>query len=1229
MDDITPNGNCTLREAIQAANTDAAVDLCPAGSGTDVIDLTPGTYALTIPGPESGNTVSDLNVLDDLRINGNGATIDANALPSDRVIFIDGVSVEIVALTLTGGGTVGTPVFRGGGIQSRPGSILTLNDVTVTGNTASNGGGVFVGRTVADFTDVTIADNTASNGDAGGFFQGLGSVTIRDSLIRNNTSTSNGGGIHVEAGGTLEIFDSRIDNNSAFAGGGISQVQGTLTIRDSVVDNNSSTASVGGGIFVALAALDIENSTISNNDAGFDGGGISAQPGSSATIAASTITGNTAVRDGGGISSRGPNTLTITDSTIARNTAGRAGGGIGTTPSTSIITITGSTINDNVGSSIGGIWLNGGSLNVSNSTVSGNQASAGSNLPAGLGTVRGSATLDSVTIANNVHSVASGGGLRIESGTITNTLLNNNSPADCVIAFTPPPSGGNNLDSDGSCSLAGTGDISNGNANLGPLQNNGGPTETHALLTGSDAIDMGSTSLATDQRGVLRPVGLDSDIGAFESGVDIELVALQLRSVDPIDVDTAFDVFFDVTVENNAGVDPVDADVSVSLTAPPDCVVTAPGPQVATISGLNVPLDLTFAFGVICDQTSFHDFTGTASVFPVDPDLVELNLDNNDEGPVTITRPVIREVDGGVLSSVTRLFFGETSISVNEPVLGSIRSETANLRLSPDDPSDGVVFRITFDITAPPDCTVNGGATSTEFSFVLLAVDDSRFISAIPELQCSTPGFHTFTFESTLAPRDLHVIDINPLNDQGSGDLIVAVDAVDIELVALELRSIDPIDVNTAFDVFFDVTVENNAGVDPVDAGVSVSLTAPPDCVVTAPGPQTVTLSGPNVPVDLTLAVGVICSQPSFHDFTGTASVAPVDPDLVDGNLNNNDGGPVTITRPVNANPSLDADGDNIIDDVDVNPADPSNDSFSDVSLAGSTSGTITTRGDQLLLIRDDLDPVKGIRIAANPFSGPTPAQFSVCSNSATFALDAGDAATVTCGSVSIEVLVGTVQVEFLADDGSTATAELNQGDTLTFEPTTITFTAPESNPNTVVVLIDGVELTIEPNETVLPFSTFNAKLKIKRSPRADHDSFRLKGSFNLGAGSDGIDILHEDVVLQIGTYSTLIQAGFFEFKDRGRHGKYKFRGVIDGVNLKVVIKPQGDESYKLEARGKGADLSGTENPVLVTLAVGEDKGSVSVTAKIRDKKRSGGDDDSGSDDDDSGSDDDDSSSDD
>jgi len=81
------------------------------------------------------------------------------------------------------------------------------------------------------------------------------------------------------------------------------------------------------------------------------------------------------------------------------------------------------------------------------------------------------------------------------------------------------------LDSDGTCNLNAVGDKSNNqNANLGPLQINGGPTETHALLPGSDAIDMGDPTgckdhdgiiLTTDQRGFVRPISV-CDIGAYE-----------------------------------------------------------------------------------------------------------------------------------------------------------------------------------------------------------------------------------------------------------------------------------------------------------------------------------------------------------------------------------------------------------------------------------------------------------------------------------------------------------------------------------------------------------------------------------------------------------------------------------------------------------------------------------------------------------------------------------------
>jgi hypothetical protein len=95
-------------------------------------------------------------------------------------------------------------------------------------------------------------------------------------------------------------------------------------------------------------------------------------------------------------------------------------------------------------------------------------------------------------------------------------VADNPTGGDCSDTFT---SLGYNLDSDGTCALGAVGDISSGTANLGPLANNGGPTLTHALLIGSNAIDAvlaGCPPPATDQRGAGRPYGAACDIGAYE-----------------------------------------------------------------------------------------------------------------------------------------------------------------------------------------------------------------------------------------------------------------------------------------------------------------------------------------------------------------------------------------------------------------------------------------------------------------------------------------------------------------------------------------------------------------------------------------------------------------------------------------------------------------------------------------------------------------------------------------
>jgi hypothetical protein len=102
---------------------------------------------------------------------------------------------------------------------------------------------------------------------------------------------------------------------------------------------------------------------------------------------------------------------------------------------------------------------------------------------------------------------------------LANTIIAGNSDKDCDLS----PWGtlvtyGHNLDRDGSCQLTAPGDQPGTDPKLGPLQNNTGPTQTHALLQGSPAIDGGDNQYCPtiDQRGVPRPAGAACDIGAYE-----------------------------------------------------------------------------------------------------------------------------------------------------------------------------------------------------------------------------------------------------------------------------------------------------------------------------------------------------------------------------------------------------------------------------------------------------------------------------------------------------------------------------------------------------------------------------------------------------------------------------------------------------------------------------------------------------------------------------------------
>ena len=132
------------------------------------------------------------------------------------------------------------------------------------------------------------------------------------------------------------------------------------------------------------------------------------------------------------------------------------------------------------------------------------------------------------------------------------------------------------------------------------------------------------------------------------------------------------------------------------------------------------------------------------------------------------------------------------------------------------------------------------------------------------------------------------------------------------------------------------------------------------------------------------------------------------------------------------------------------------------------------------------------------------------------------------------------------------------------------------------------------------PFATFTATLKLKFGPRVN-DAFDLESKFALGAASNGIDPLTDNVTLELtggtGTFTTTIPAGSFT---KDKKGRFTFKGTVEGVKLDATLTPLGGQRYAFTAEGKHADLSGIANPVTITLTIGDDSGSTTVTAHFK-----------------------------
>jgi len=361
---------------------------------------------------------------------------------------------------------------------------------------------------------------------------------------------------------TVNIYGLTIANGNGFdpvpIGGGVQDFNSTLTISDCVFSNNA--AWYGGAIGNNTTALTVSNCVFWGNRAhSANGGAIYHSSAFPLNVAACTFSGNTATNGfGGAIHCAGD--ANVNNSTFSNNVAQSAGairndGGN--------FRLSGSTFVNNKAVGGGSIGQSGGaaflvtSSVISNCTFSGNTArgSGGalclSTNVSGLGFT---AEVSSVTITLNTADILGlggqfggfGGGVRVDgrsairfrNSIIASNLLGSTDVNGRDLSGTNFPSAGYNLvgKTNGATWLVATGDRLGSSASpinpmLGPLQNNGGPTWTHAPLSGSPAIDRGkSFGLATDQRGRVRPFDF-TNIANAADGSDIGAVEVQAPHV--------------------------------------------------------------------------------------------------------------------------------------------------------------------------------------------------------------------------------------------------------------------------------------------------------------------------------------------------------------------------------------------------------------------------------------------------------------------------------------------------------------------------------------------------------------------------------------------------------------------------------------------------------------------------------------------------------------------------
>lgn len=534
-----------------------------------------------------------------------------------------------------------------------------------------------------------------------------------------------------------------VDGNSIFS---------AVTNASVIVTNCTFTGHAGSAIlsFAPGVSLNISNSTFANNTQS----AIRTETwgSNSVTVTNCTFSGNSGIR-GAAIcllNQSGTGTLNVSNSTFSGNNVTQYGGAIyancvppdaGDPPSALSVTLTGSTFNNNSADWGGAylLWPEGGtsSSTVSNCTFSSNSAAS---YGGGIANISGVLGLDSVTFVGNQAGLG-GAASSFNPGssfTSRNSLYANNSSSDStgsLYILGGSSSQGYNIFSDSPSGFTATGDRKNQSAlagTLGPLDNNGGPTRTHALLAGNPALNTGSTDLALDQRGVARPQGGADDSGAYEAAPVNTAPTISGISNRTIDEDsdtgdlgitigdnetpaaglTLSGSSSNLNVVANAGItfggSGANRTVKVTPIANRDGVTTI----TLTVSDGSLTTSTTFQLTVqaVNDAPTISDITNKSTVQGVATGAIAFTVDDIDSNVPALTLSAASS--NTALVPVANVVFG-----------GSGANRTVNVT-----PAAGQSGTATITVTV-----TDGGGASASDSFVLT-------VAAAPSITSFTPG---------------------------------------------------------------------------------------------------------------------------------------------------------------------------------------------------------------------------------------------------------------------------------------------------------------------------------------------------------------------------------------------------------------------------------------------------------------------------------------------------------